>query len=864
MQTEAVISARDARPAKTLLLVEDEAIIALNEKKQLEAKGYAVSIARSGEEAVEAVEAGSPIDLILMDINLGGGIDGTEAARKILKLRDIPVVFLSSHSEPEIVSKTEAITSYGYALKGSSVTVLDASIKMAFKLFEANREITKSSGIIQERNQLLETILESFPGTVFWKDRDLVYRGCNTAIARDLGLDSPAEVVGKTDDELGWGRRLVDFFRGTDRKVLESGAAVLHIEEAYERAGGRRQLYETSKFPLFDAAGGVSGVFGISIDVTELKEAQERLVASNEMLRNIFDSIPQFIAWKNLNSEFLGCNDNFARFFGLPDSSSIIGKTDWDLPMKKDEIGKYVGDDRSVMETDTPLYHSIERNLDASGRDVWLDTTKVPLHDDKGKVSGVLVSFSDITQRWEAERALMESEQLYLSILEASPDGIAITDLSGTILMVSPKALKMLDYEREESIGRSIADFVAVEDRDRALATIARLARGGEGELGEYGARHKDGSLRVFEVNAGTVRDAGGERSKIILVLRDISGRKAIEDSLRESHDLLKAVTDAAQDAIVMMDESGRVAYWSPAAEKIFGYAAEEAIGRNLHRLLASAEDAARIEAGLERFHSTGEGRYVRTTSEIVARTKSGAELPAEMTIAALDVAGDWNAVAVIRDVTERKRKEATIAALLEEKDLILKEVHHRVKNHMGAIHSLLVLQSGAMSDSRAAASLEDAAGRVRSMMLLYDKLYRASGSEAISVREYLPALLEQVVENFPSERSMRIETEVADFSLSSKVLQPLGIIVNELATNAMKYAFVGRRGGRLRLSAALAGHRVVIGFADDGVGMPESVTLGNSPGFGLMLVRSLTEQLNGEVRMERGKGTKFLIEFEL
>jgi CheY-like chemotaxis protein len=126
-----------AEKPKTILLVEDEAIIALTEKMTLEKYGYRVITARTGEEAVATVEKTPAIDLILMDINLGTGIDGTEAAAIILRQRDIPVVFLSSHTEPEVVAKTEKITSYGYVVKDSSGTVLDASIKMAFKLFEA-------------------------------------------------------------------------------------------------------------------------------------------------------------------------------------------------------------------------------------------------------------------------------------------------------------------------------------------------------------------------------------------------------------------------------------------------------------------------------------------------------------------------------------------------------------------------------------------------------------------------------------------------------------------------------------------------------------------------------------------------------
>ena len=135
---------------KRILLVEDEVILAMNEKMQLEKYGYSVRTVTTGEKAVEAVKTSSDIDLILMDINLGTGIDGTQAAELILKDHNIPVVFLSSHTEPEVVEKTEKITSYGYVVKNSSITVLDASIKMALKLFDSNRRHMLKEIALQE------------------------------------------------------------------------------------------------------------------------------------------------------------------------------------------------------------------------------------------------------------------------------------------------------------------------------------------------------------------------------------------------------------------------------------------------------------------------------------------------------------------------------------------------------------------------------------------------------------------------------------------------------------------------------------------------------------------------------------------
>lgn len=170
---------------KCILLVEDEVLIAMGEKSQLEKEGYSVQTVNSGEKAVEAINVGCLCDLILMDIDLGKGMDGTQAAEMILRDHDIPIVFLSSHIEPEIVEKTEKITSYGYVVKNSSITVLDASIKMAFKLFDANREtrnlkrlfsvlssVNKAIIHVEERDDLFqpfcETIIEKGCFKMVW------------------------------------------------------------------------------------------------------------------------------------------------------------------------------------------------------------------------------------------------------------------------------------------------------------------------------------------------------------------------------------------------------------------------------------------------------------------------------------------------------------------------------------------------------------------------------------------------------------------------------------------------------------------------------------------------------------------------
>jgi PAS domain S-box-containing protein len=144
-------------PLKTLLLVEDEPLVAMAEKLALQRRGYGVVVASTGEEALDLVASDEPVDLVLMDIDLGTGMDGTQAAEEIGKLRSLPVVFLSGHTEPEIVERTEKVTSYGYVVKGSNITVLDASIKMAFKLFRANHLLKESEARLNRSEKISRT-----------------------------------------------------------------------------------------------------------------------------------------------------------------------------------------------------------------------------------------------------------------------------------------------------------------------------------------------------------------------------------------------------------------------------------------------------------------------------------------------------------------------------------------------------------------------------------------------------------------------------------------------------------------------------------------------------------------------------------
>ncbi len=477
---------------KNILLVEDEVIIAMTEKITLEEYGYYVITVNTGEESVEAVKSTPKVDIILMDIDLGKGIDGTKAAEAILKDHDIPVVFLSSHTEPEIVEKTEKITSYGYVVKSSSITVLDASIKMAFKLFE---------------------------------EKQKVYR---------------------------------------------------------------KQM--------------------------ELEASNKKMEATNEEL----------IKMQKMHNE-------------------------------TEEFGKIGGWERDF-----------EKDLE-----IWTNGT--------------------------------------FNIFELDPkNGV-------------PKFPKPLEY-------------IVPPFRQMAGEAIKRARENGEPYDQEW---------------------------------KIITGK----GNIRWVHSIAKSY-------------------------------------------------------------------------QVQGKTQK--------------VLGSF------QDITERKRAEDEIKKQLSEKETLLNEVYNRIKNNINSIENLLSLQVQSISNPEAVSALQDAVTRVQCMRVIYDKLLIRKDYQEVSAKEYTESLIDAIAEVFSESENLIIEKQIADFNLNTKLMIPIGIIMNELLTNVYKYAFKGRDGGQVSIILDKTENHVNLTMQDNGKGIDERVDLNKSPGLGLTIVRMLAEQFGGTFITENHIGTRSILKFEI
>jgi len=312
------------------------------------------------------------------------------------------------------------------------------------------------------------------------------------------------------------------------------------------------------------------------------QQAENALEKSRKMFQIVLDNIPQFVFWKDRQSVYLGCNRNFARAAGLHDPSEIPGKTDYDLAWKEEEADWYIGYDRKIMESDQPELHIIEPQLMAGGKEAWLETNKIPLHDAYDNVIGILGTYEDITERREAERKLRESEEKYRTLLENLNVGIFRTrvDSRDKLIHANIEMARMLGYDSVEEL-LTVPISASYSDPEYRNVFIDEIRENGFVRNMELTLKRKDGSEIIVRESACAVFDDEGGIKWIDGVIEDITRRKNIESALKASEEKLRTVIGNLPVILWSINNGGIVTLMDGQKIELSGVASEDIVGRS-------------------------------------------------------------------------------------------------------------------------------------------------------------------------------------------------------------------------------------------------------------------------------------------
>ncbi len=455
----------------------------------------------------------------------------------------------------------------------------------------------------------------------------------------------------------------------------------------------------------------------------------------------------------------------------------------------------------------------------------------------------------------ETEKKALTRHYEYLT--KYANDIIIMSDERGQIQEVNDKALSSYDYTLDEMLGLTLSDLVASGGEKPAQRRTEETGSS-NGAIFEAVHRRKDGSLFPVEVSARKISIDG--RDFFQSIVRDITDRKRAEQALQKSEEHFRTLIENASVGACMVDLQGRFVAVNQALCDYLGYTEEE-LRRFAFNDVTYPEDR---EAGTEGVRRVVSGEIERYTLEKRYVRKDGGIVWGIVSFSLIrDREGKPEYfVTNVQDITQRKAAEEQIVSSLREKEILLKEIHHRVKNNMQVISSLLNLGNLRIADPGAKAILHDSMNRIRSMALVHEALYRSANMADIDFSEYLRTVTSWLLRSAGRD-GIRCTVEGEDIHLSVDMAIPCGLIVNELVSNALKHAFPDRSEGSIAVALETpAKGRIAIRVQDDGVGMPPGADPRTMSSMGMTLVASLVDQISGTLTMECRKGTAIVVSF--
>jgi len=641
------------------------------------------------------------------------------------------------------------------------------------------------------------------------------------------------------------------------QKVYEKKNSGIPIEFRIRRADGKYIPVESVSQNLT----GIPGINGIVITahpLIERKKNENILQFQANILNNVRDCVIVY----DFHGKIIYWNKGAETIYGYLEEE-ILGKNIKTLYLNTDQ-DQFTPDLREIMETGE--YNGEWEGKRKDGSSVYVDIRETIMHDVNGEVIGIIGVSKDITERKEAEKALNDSERQLRMIADNMVDMVSQTGINGVLQYVSPSHSIILGYNLEDLLGRTIFDFIHPHDLEKVEKFYKTAMHTMEPNKIECRFRHAYGHYIWLEVMGNILFDENHLIKGSVFGARDISDRKNVEKQIKRSEAYYRTIFENTGTATIIVEEDTTISLVNAEFGKLYGYSKEEIEGKKSWKEFVLGDHINKIEEyhNIRRIDPKLAPRNYEF--KFVGRYGNIKDVFATVAI----IPGTKKSLISLLDITEIKIAENKIKESLMEKEVLLREIHHRVKNNLQIISSLLNLQARCVDGEETINVLKESQNRVKTMAMVHEKLYQSSNLKDINLKEYVENLISDLFYSYGVKRGIiEPQVHVDDLKIDIDTAIPCGLIINELVTNSLKYAFpatVGgekSKGGIIKVRLKRLKNNLELIVSDNGVGLPEDIDMEHIETLGLKMVNVLVSQLGGTLELDRTVGIRFKIIFK-